>query len=189
MGFSDYKCANGNCVKRAMICNLNDDCGDGTDEHGCHLEGKCENEHASGNRGGCQHRCNNLPDGGYICLCDRGYVVDPTNPKKCIDVNECLQPHQNNCSQICTNFNGTYACSCRDGFELSDKFSGVCRATPDNMVHGSAPNLFFSTGPEIHAQVLNGPSGQRFEYDVIKDESRIVSLDYNPTTMMLYWID
>ena len=86
--FSDYKCANGNCVKRTKICNLEDDCGDGTDEHGCHLEGKCEDDHVSGNRGGCQHRCNNLPDGGYICLCDRGFVVDPTNPKKCIDIDE-----------------------------------------------------------------------------------------------------
>ena len=187
--FSDYKCANGNCVKRTKICNLEDDCGDGTDEHGCHLEGKCEDDHVSGNRGGCQHRCNNLPDGGYICLCDRGFVVDPTNPKKCIDIDECIQPHQNNCSQICTNFNGTYACSCRDGFDLSDKFSGVCKAKSDEMVHGGAPNLLYSTGPEIHAQVLNGHAGRRFQYDVIKNESRIVSLDYNPTTMMLYWID
>ena len=70
---------------------------------------------------------------------DRGFVVDPTNPKKCIDIDECIQPHKNNCSQICTNFNGTYACSCRDGFDLSDKFSGVCKAKSDEMVHGGAP--------------------------------------------------
>ena len=68
--FSYYKCANGNCVKRSNICNLHDDCGDGSDEHGCHYEGKCGIE----SRGGCQHRCNNLPgeDGGYICLCNKG---------------------------------------------------------------------------------------------------------------------
>ena len=80
-----------------------------------------------GTRGGCQHRCNNLPGGGYLCLCDSGYVVNPENPKKCIDVDEC-QTFGHNCSQICTNMNGTYSCSCRDGFELSDQFSGVCRA-------------------------------------------------------------
>ena len=83
-----------------------------------------------GTRGGCEHRCNNLPGGGYLCLCDSGYVVNPENPKKCIDVDEC-QTFGHNCSQICTNMNGrngTYLCSCRDGFELSDQFSGVCRA-------------------------------------------------------------
>ena len=62
-----------------------------------------------------------------MCLCDSGYVVNPENPKKCIDVDEC-QTFGHNCSQICTNMNGTYSCSCRDGFELSDQFSGVCRA-------------------------------------------------------------
>jgi len=124
--FSDFKCANGNCVDRSKICDLTDDCGDRTDERGCHEEGKCDDE-IEGTRGGCQHRCNNLPGGGYLCLCDRGYVVNPENPKKCIDVDECLT-FGNNCSQICTNMNGTYSCSCRDGFDLSDQFSGVCRA-------------------------------------------------------------
>ena len=181
--FSDYKCANGNCVKRSKICNLADDCGDNTDERGCHLEGTCA-EH----RGGCQHRCNNLPDGGYICLCDRGFVVDENNPKRCVDIDECLS-FGHNCSQICTNTKGAYNCSCRDGFRLSDQFSGVCKAVRDDKVYGEAPNLLFSTGSDIHAQVLTSNSDRRSQYDVVKNESRIISLDYNPRTMMLYWID
>ena len=42
--FSDFKCANGNCVDRSKICDLEDDCDDRTDEKGCHEEGKCEDE-------------------------------------------------------------------------------------------------------------------------------------------------
>ena len=42
--FSDFKCANGNCVDRSKICDLKDDCGDKTDERGCHEEGKCDDE-------------------------------------------------------------------------------------------------------------------------------------------------
>lgn len=37
------------------------------------------------------------------------------------------------CSQVCTNLNGTYSCSCLPGFTLSDGQSGVCKAN-DNKV-------------------------------------------------------
>lgn len=149
--FSDFKCGNGNCVKRSSICNLQDDCGDASDERGCHEEGHCEDDLLGGGRGGCQHRCNNLQNGGYLCLCDRGYVVDENDPKKCVDIDECAS-FGHNCSQLCTNLNGTYSCSCHDGFHLSDKFSGVCRAKNDG-VDGEEAILLFTTGQEIHAQV------------------------------------
>ena len=71
-------------------------------------------------------RCNNLPGGGYLCLCDRGYLVDENNPKKCVDFNEC-ESFGHNCTHSCTNLNGTYSCSCAEGFELTDLFSGVCK--------------------------------------------------------------
>ena len=77
-------------------------------------------------------------------------MVDPENPKKCKDVNECLE-FGHNCSQICTNTKGGYECSCRDGFRLSDAFSGVCRSTTEE----ESTKVLFSTGPEIHAQVTN----------------------------------
>lgn len=123
--FTDFKCANHHCIKRDKICNREDDCGDNSDERGCHTEGSCDAE-VEGRRGGCQHRCNNLPGGGYLCLCDRGYLVDEDNPKKCVDFNECTH-FGNNCTHSCANFNGTYSCSCAEGFELTDLFSGVCK--------------------------------------------------------------
>ena len=58
----EFVCGNGRCVAQKLRCNQQDDCGDGTDEHGCHLEGKCENEHPDGSRGGCQHRCVRNPE-------------------------------------------------------------------------------------------------------------------------------
>lgn len=175
--FSDFKCANKKCVKRSQICNLQDDCGDNSDEKGCHEEGSCSDD-AEGQRGGCQHRCNNLPGGGYICLCDKGYVVDASNPKKCVDVNEC-NVFGNNCSQLCTNFNGTYSCSCRDGFELSDQFSGVCRAKTGQT------KILFSTGPEIRVQALK----EKRAIDVVRNEARVESIDFDPKSMMIYWVD
>ena len=178
--FSDYKCANGMCVDRSKICNLHDDCGDQSDEKGCHEVGRCEDE-IEGTRGGCQHRCNNLPNGsGYLCLCDRGYVVDARDPKKCIDVDECLS-FGHNCTQTCTNMNGTYACSCIDGFALTDQFSGVCRSN-----EGTETKILFSTGEEIHGEVL---AKQMKIFDVIKNETRIEAIDFDPKEMMLYWVD
>ena len=175
--FSDFKCANDKCIKRTNICNLVDDCGDRSDEHGCHQEGKCENK-VDGKRGGCQHRCNNLPDDGYLCLCDRGYIVDPENPKKCKEIDEC-ENFGNNCTHLCTNINGTYACSCRDGFTLTDRFSGVCK------VKDGEVEVLFSTGSEIRGQLL----GLKQEVDVVKKEARIEAVDYDPNTMMVYWAD
>ena len=184
--FSEYKCANGReCVKRTLICNLQEDCSDGSDEKGCHEEGKCENE-IEGTRGGCQHRCNNLPGGGYICLCNKGYVVDPNNPKKCIDSNECLT-FGHNCTQLCTNFNGTYSCGCRDGFQLSDRFSGVCRVNPDDDASGTPPEVLYSTGADIRGQYVANHKNAAF--DVIKDQARIRSIDFNPQNMIVYWVD
>ena len=179
--FSDFKCGNGNCVKRDKICNLQDDCGDRTDERGCHEAGRCEDVTGeTGSRGGCQHRCNNLPGGGYLCLCDKGYVVDPENPKRCLDVDEC-GGFGHNCSQICTNQNGTYSCSCRDGFDLSDQFSGVCKVDKGEV------EVLFSTGEDIKA--FKSEDHRHIAFDVVKEENRIMGVDFNPANMMVYWAD
>jgi low density lipoprotein-related protein 2 len=36
------------------------------------------------NRGGCEHHCMNLTDGGYICACYSGFIISPDNRKKCL---------------------------------------------------------------------------------------------------------
>lgn len=71
--------------------------------------------------GGCEHFCTNLTlvgggAGGYICTCFQGWIISPADKKKCIDVDECTTG-AHHCSQLCTNLNGSFSCSCRDGFQ------------------------------------------------------------------------
>ncbi|XP_040583657.2 LOW QUALITY PROTEIN: low-density lipoprotein receptor-related protein 2 [Lepeophtheirus salmonis] len=173
-----FTCSNGNCISKSKICDLHDDCGDLSDERGCHETGKCMDH--ENNKGGCHHDCTNLRSGGYICLCDKGFASDPHHPKKCLDINECSLTTMNNCSQICTNLNPGYACSCTDGYELVSRESGECRAKEGNSV------LFFATGEEIHAEVTRG-HGRLFT--AVKNETAIKGIDYDPENMMIYWID
>jgi len=106
--------------------------------------------------------------------------VDEHNPKKCDDIDECAT-FGHNCTQICSNLNGTYDCSCAEGFTLTDRFSGVCRSSD-----GVEPKLLYSTGEDIYGQTI---SKQLRQFDVIKNESRIESIDFDPKEMMLYWAD
>ena len=46
----------------------------------------------------------------------------------CLDQNECATANNGGCSQLCTNTNGSYECSCVLGYELdADGFS--CNGT------------------------------------------------------------
>ena len=85
------------------------------------------------NRGGCSQHCTTLPEGsaaGYICHCYHGFRASPDNAKVCEDVNECRE-FSHNCSQLCTNLNGTFACGCRDGFrKVSRSFSRSFSLSP-----------------------------------------------------------
>ena len=176
--FDEFKCANGQCVANTDVCNLADDCGDSSDEAGCHNAGKCTDESVD-QRGGCMHLCRNLLQGGYICHCERGWIINPKDPKKCIDNNECKDPTVNTCSHTCENFNGTFACSCNEGFSLTDEHSGVCKAKQ------GAIELFFSSGEEIRGLQ---PEKDR-ELEVVKDQERIEGLDFDPIKNMIYWVD
>lgn len=170
----EYQCANKKCIDRSKMCDFVDDCGDGSDELGCHHGKTCTEE----NRGGCEHHCLNMTDGGYICSCNSGYIISPENGKKCIDYDECAAGiHQ--CSQICINLKGTYGCECRLGFELSDGTTGVCKAIDEDIA------LVFANGPEIRAYLPN----ERRELDIIQDENRIEAIDYDPSHEIIFWAD
>lgn len=156
------------------MCDFADDCGDSSDELGCHHNSDC----LDSTRGGCEHQCTNITGSGYICTCFSGFIVSKENRKKCLDVDECATGIHH-CSQICTNLNGSYQCSCEEGFELSDSLSGVCR-----LVKGEV-NLVFSSGPEIRSLYLE----RNEEMNVISEEKRIEAVDYDPKSEIIYWAD
>ncbi|KAF0304339.1 Low-density lipoprotein receptor-related protein 2 [Amphibalanus amphitrite] len=180
--YGEFRCANGQCVDRAKLCDHSDDCGDHSDELGC----QAGNDHCGTDRGGCSQHCSDLAEGsGYICHCYRGFRAAPDNAKVCEDVDECRE-FSHNCSQLCTNLNGTFSCGCRDGFK-EDGLTGVCRAA-------EPLSLLYSTGPEIRGY---RPTNTR-SMDVIRGQSRVEAVDYHPSLLtgairfskhMVFWTD
>ncbi|XP_052741747.1 low-density lipoprotein receptor-related protein 2 [Bicyclus anynana] len=176
---AQFQCANRHCVSRTQLCDLADDCGDGSDELGCHHAHACSPH----DKGGCEHFCTNLTlaggaPGGYICTCFQGWIISRADNKRCADVDECASG-AHHCSHLCTNLNGSYSCSCREGFKLADTLSGICKAVEDEVV------LMYANGPEIRAFVQD----KNEQYDVITSEKRIEAIDYDPKQEMVFWAD
>ena len=90
-------------------------------------------ECANASLNNCQQVCVNS-DGGYTCDCLPGYSL--TNSTHCegiswpgcnylqvfigllySDVNECAELN-GGCHQVCINVEGSFLCSCNDGYEL-----------------------------------------------------------------------
>ena len=88
---------------------------------------------------GCAHVCTDTI-GSYICSCDQGYHLD-SEGQTCngksktkiylaavenrsnsflIDIDECNEG-TSGCAQTCTNTIGSYNCSCRTGFVLTNR--------------------------------------------------------------------
>ena len=76
----------------------------------------------------CDGDCIPTPD-GPVCACPSGLYWD-NSVFKCHDVDECIL--HNRCDQRCTNFVGTFECSCIDGYIKEE--TGACRASTDTVV-------------------------------------------------------
>uniref|UniRef100_A0A915IHZ3 EGF-like domain-containing protein n=1 Tax=Romanomermis culicivorax TaxID=13658 RepID=A0A915IHZ3_ROMCU len=175
----DFKCLTTNkCIPMAKLCNRFDDCGDRSDEDGCPGSGRCGT-----NRGGCDHMCTDLPNGGYACTCRAGFRPAPGSPKSCQDINECLM-FNNSCTQGCLNTKGAYDCFCYANYTDAVHVGGMkgrdCRAT------GEPAQVFLSVNKKIQSLPM-GRNGAIVDNAV--GPTNAISIDYDVLRDHMYWID
>ena len=139
-----FLCSDGtHCVEGSLVCNGLDDCNGGEDE----ADSLCGNNPCE--EANCQQNCLPTNDGIFrnaVCYCNPGYLKNGT---RCDDINEC-EEQPGICSQTCTNTEGSYECSCLDGYTL-EKSTGSCK------VFNEGPTLFFSTKHQIRAIAFKEP--------------------------------
>lgn len=104
-----FRCKNGNCLDLSFVCNGQEDCYDGSDEHGA-CDGSCLT-----NSNPCDQKCVKTPS-GPMCACHDGYQL-LGDGQTCADIKECgMDPPI--CSQLCTETPGSFICGCRNGYVL-----------------------------------------------------------------------
>ncbi|KAK7136165.1 hypothetical protein R3I94_014727 [Phoxinus phoxinus] len=162
---SEFRCANGHCVPNSWRCDHSPDCEDRSDEENCD-QNECEIDN-----GGCSHMCIDLPF-GFMCDCPSGMrLVTDTH---CEDVDHCLDSDV--CDQICGNFDGSPACECQDGYELTAG-TGQCKAT------GAVGHVVVSTHEGVKWMDLSGSEQGNITYKRVS-QGPVTALNANNT---LYW--
>ena len=103
--------------------------------------------------------------GSYECACKEGFEKSRTDPDKCVDINECLQPEEYPCDSrtaICKNLIGSYECECKEGYENLN-FNGICndidecqQISDQNSVCHNTPGSYYTTCIDGFKKSANG---------------------------------
>ncbi|XP_072948364.1 vitellogenin receptor Yl [Epargyreus clarus] len=160
---SGFRCAGGQCVEWAAVCDDTHDCLDGSDEGG-NCSTPCT-PHT------CPGICRRSPS-GPACSCPRGLRL-AADGRGCDDTDEC---RADVCAHRCLNTHGSFICSCYPGYALrSDRRS--CKAVRGNM------SVLYVSGNSVKS--IYADYKVTLEYND-PNIARISDLDYNVRKNQLY---
>ncbi|PSN32774.1 hypothetical protein C0J52_15456 [Blattella germanica] len=105
--------------------------------------------------GMCDQVCINVP-GTYQCWCHKGFTLSMTDPRSCVDINEC---ESSVCSHNCSNTVGSFVCTCpvnmilhADGRtcvlrkELQDRNLGIDLNSKNIIIDGNRRIVIYGNG-------------------------------------------
>ncbi|XP_071822844.1 low-density lipoprotein receptor-related protein 2-like isoform X2 [Apostichopus japonicus] len=158
--------SNSKCIPVGRLCDRNEDCSGGADE-----QMPCSNLRCG--ILSCAHDCVAAPGGG-TCICPNNYQL-ANDSRSCEDLDECMSFGY--CHQKCTNSEGSYTCSCADGYT---SVGGNCPAVGSQLAQ-----IIYTYGRDVFkSSSLNGGQPTR-----IGRSKTAVAIDYHWQLQKVFWSD
>ncbi|XP_006811544.1 low-density lipoprotein receptor-related protein 4-like [Saccoglossus kowalevskii] len=111
-------------------------------------------------------------------VCPSGYTVSSWHGNGCVDTDECHEGGLGQCSQMCTNTQGSFRCSCYHGYSI-DNDGWTCHAD------GPPFYLIFSQGTEIFKLQPEGIDHR----SLLQELGNAVAIDYHYQYNSIFWVD